>query len=64
MPATSLPDLITQFLNYLEIEKNSSKLTIRDYKHYLEVFARWFEIHMKDKGVADINLATIRAYRK
>jgi site-specific recombinase XerD len=63
MPATSLPDLITQFLNYLEIEKNSSKLTIRDYKHYLEVFARWFEIHMKDKGVADINLATIRAYR-
>jgi site-specific recombinase XerD len=63
MPATSLPDLITQFLNYLEIEKNSSKLTIRDYKHYLAVFSRWFEIHMPEKSVADINLAMIRAYR-
>ena len=37
----SLPELISQFLEYLEIEKNCSKLTIRDYRHYLEVFEKW-----------------------
>lgn len=63
MSSTSLPDLITQFLNHLEIEKNASKLTIRDYKHYLKVFTRWFEIHMPDKTVADIKLPVIRDYR-
>lgn len=34
----SLPKLINEFLEYLEIERNVSKLTIRNYKHYLERF--------------------------
>lgn len=36
-----LNKLITDFLEYLEIEKNVSKLTIRNYKHYLARFARF-----------------------
>lgn len=35
---TSLPELVQQFLEYLEIERNCSSLTIRNYKHYLERF--------------------------
>lgn len=62
MPA-SLPELIDQFLEYLEIEKNSSKLTVRDYRHYLKIFERWFGIHMKDKSVQDIDLTVVRKYR-
>lgn len=62
MPAP-LPELIQQYLEYLEIEKNASKLTIRNYKHYLQVFERWFEIHMKEKSVEDINLSVVRRYR-
>lgn len=58
-----LPSLIDQFLEYLEIEKNCSKLTIRDYKHYLVVFNRWFDIYMKGKSVADLDLMSIRKYR-
>ena len=33
-----LTTLIQEFLEYLEIEKNVSKLTIRNYKHYLKRF--------------------------
>jgi site-specific recombinase XerD len=33
-----LQTLIQEFLEYLEIEKNVSKLTIRNYKHYLHRF--------------------------
>jgi site-specific recombinase XerD len=33
-----LATLITEFLEYLEVERNVSRLTIRNYKHYLERF--------------------------
>lgn len=60
---TSLPQLIDQFLEYLEIEKNCSKLTIRDYRHYLQFFFDWFSKSYPTKSVADINLDLIRKYR-
>lgn len=34
----SFKDSILQFLEYLEIERNCSRLTIRNYRHYLERF--------------------------
>src|SRR3989338_8257965 len=34
-----LPALVNEFFEYLEIERNLSHLTIRDYRHYLENFA-------------------------
>lgn len=58
-----LSGLIDQFLEYLEIEKNCSKLTIRDYKHYLEVFNNWFITTLPGKTVEDLDLSTIRKYR-
>lgn len=58
-----LPNLIDQFLEYLEIEKNCSKLTIRDYRHYLEVFNLWFAENMNGKSIADLDLVTVRKYR-
>ncbi len=54
---------INQYLEYLEIEKNSSKLTIRNYRFYLERFAAWFEHNGKAKGIDDINTDVIRKYR-
>ncbi|MBI3984588.1 MAG: tyrosine-type recombinase/integrase [Candidatus Levybacteria bacterium] len=58
-----LPGLIDQFLEYLEIEKNCSKLTLRDYKHYLLVFNNWFTSTQPTKTVENLDLATIRKYR-
>lgn len=54
-----LPGLIDQFLEYLEIEKNCSKLTIRDYKHYLEVFNAWYS----PRSIDNLDLPTVRKYR-
>lgn len=54
---------IDQFLEYLEIEKNSSKLTIRDYRHYLEVFKNWYSPSPQGKPIEDLKLADVRKYR-
>ncbi|MBI2621549.1 MAG: tyrosine-type recombinase/integrase [Candidatus Levybacteria bacterium] len=60
---TKLPDLIDDFLEYLEIEKNCSKLTIRDYRHYLEVFNDWYIRTIPDKSLEKLDLSDIRRYR-
>lgn len=60
---TELNKLIDEFLEYLEIEKNCSKLTIRDYRHYLEVFADWHQAQLGAKGMGTLDLATVRKYR-
>lgn len=63
MTTTPLPELIDQFLEYLEIERNCSKLTIRDYRHYLETFQKWFTTTLPGKTVENLDLAIIRKYR-
>jgi site-specific recombinase XerD len=59
----NLPELINQFLEYLEIEKNCSKLTIRDYRHYLDVFNEWFDTTLPGKSLEDLDLTLVRKYR-
>lgn len=59
----SLNNLIDEFLEYLEIEKNCSKLTIRDYRHYLYVFADWYSSVAQDKDISDLDLVLIRKFR-
>lgn len=50
---------ITDFLEYLELERNASQLTIRNYDHYLKRFLSF----AKDIEPKDIDLALIRKYR-
>lgn len=61
----SLVTYIDQFLEYLEITRNSSKLTIRNYRHYLKRFSEFAEKHFNktvtDLSLIDMNL--IRDYR-
>lgn len=58
-----LPGLIDQFLEYLEIEKNCSKLTLRDYRHYLKVFSDWYTTSLPDKTIENLDLPTVRKFR-
>jgi len=60
---TELNNYINEFLEYMEIEKNCSKLTIRDYKHYLEIFNLWFSQNMPGKSIKDLDLGVVRKYR-
>lgn len=60
---TSLPELIDNFLEYLEIERNCSKLTIRDYRHYLKSFSNWFSSTLPHKSIEDLSIQDVRKYR-
>lgn len=55
----SLGQHITDFLEYLELERNTSQLTIRNYDHYL----RRFQGFAGDITPADITQELIRKYR-
>lgn len=55
--------LIEEFLECLEIERNCSKLTIRNYKHYLKRFSSWLKDNFPKTGMCDINLRIIKKYR-
>ena len=55
--------LITEFLEYLEIEKGFSPLTISEYKHYLKRFHNWLTGNSPAAKPGDINLELVRRYR-
>ena len=59
----SLDLLITEFLEYLEIEKGCSFLTIRVYRHYLDRFHNWLSENSPTRRAEDIDLELIRRYR-
>lgn len=55
----TLSALITDFLEYLELERNASQLTIKNYDHYLKRFLEF----AKDLEPSQIDLNLIRHYR-
>ena len=55
--------LIAEFLEYLEIQKGCSPLTIRDYRRYLERFHDWLAENSPATKPEDINLELVRRYR-
>lgn len=58
-----LQKYIQQYLEYLEVEKNSSKLTIRNYKFYLNRFADWFSSTQPGKSIKNIDTNMVRKFR-
>lgn len=59
---SKLDVLVQDFLDYCEVEKNKSRLTIRNYHHYLSRFSDF----ARSQGIAspsDITLDVVRAYR-
>jgi len=54
---------ITDFLEYLQVERGSSPLTIRNYIHYLSRFIAWMESHGLREELKDINPDMVRSFR-
>ena len=53
-----------RFLEHLEIEKNCSKLTIRNYEHYLNVFIKYLVDNGKQNPtIDDLNAESVRKFR-
>lgn len=59
---TPLHEQITRFLEYMEVERNVSKLTVRNYRHYLSRFADWFADH-GGTNISQLDLDTLRQFR-
>lgn len=57
----NLDNLIKQFLEYLEIEKNRSDKTVRNYNFYLKRFVTWF---CPDHSTAETTNAKKQNYNK
>lgn len=58
----NLPEYIRQFLEYCEVEKGHSILTIRNYQHYLDRFLEWGSEN-NIKKPSDITLDKVHKYR-
>lgn len=59
-----LTDLIQDFLEYCEIEKGHSELTIRNYEHYLNRFLEFMQKdYSREVSVKQITQDKIRSYR-
>lgn len=59
MAKTEIQNLKQEFLEYLEIEKNRSTKTVRNYDFYLRRFIEQSEV----KGPKDITLPTVKRFR-
>jgi len=54
---------VNNFLEYLEIERGSSPLTLRNYRHYLSRFVNWLKREKISLKLGDINPELVRQYR-
>ncbi len=52
-----------EFLDYLQVERGSSPLTIRNYRHYLKRFMVWLADSGIRQSLKDINQDVVRSYR-
>ena len=60
---TELSRKIEDFLNYLSVEKGSSPLTIRNYRHYLGRLNDWFIQNKKLASLKNINPDIVHDFR-
>jgi len=54
---------IKRYLSFIEVEKNYSKFTIRNYSHYLLIFREWFEKHYAQEYIEKLTSEMVRKYR-
>jgi site-specific recombinase XerD len=54
---------IKRYLSFIEVEKNYSKFTIRNYTHYLKMFRDWFEKHYAQEYIEKLTSEMVRRYR-
>ncbi|MFC1790008.1 site-specific tyrosine recombinase/integron integrase [Patescibacteria group bacterium] len=59
----NLVELVEDFLQSLQIEKNCSLLTIRNYRHWLGRFLKWVDANYGSILPISIDLEKIRKYR-
>jgi len=59
----TLKKLIGKYLRYIELEKNYSAYTLRNYRHYLSFFRRWFEKKYEQEYIQRLTSEMVTKYR-
>jgi site-specific recombinase XerD len=59
----TIAEATEQFLQYLEIEKGYSRLTVESYRRYLGRFAQWVADSTTAASVGEVNVELVRDYR-
>lgn len=54
---------VRDFLEYLQVERGSSPLTLRNYRHYLTRFIKWMDSSGVRENLKDINPDLIKNFR-
>jgi len=54
---------VNQFLEYLQVERGCSPLTIRNYRHYLTRFINWMDSQGIREDLSNINPEVVRRFR-
>ncbi len=54
---------VNQFLEYLQVEKGASPLTLRNYRHYLSRLINWMDSEGLHEDLSDINQEIVRNFR-
>lgn len=63
MSTSTKPEVaMINFLEHLEVERNVSQLTIRNYGHYIRRFVTWFT-DQKRSDLKELDLEVLRKYR-
>ncbi len=60
---SEIGDKVEEFLTYLQVERGSSPLTLRNYRHYLKRFIEFMQKEGVQLGLTDINQEVVRSYR-
>lgn len=60
---SQLEGFVNEFLEYIEVERNLSPLTIRNYRIYLIRFCDWIYDNYGDISIESIDIKMIRKYR-
>jgi site-specific recombinase XerD len=58
-----LSKLLIDYLEYLEVERQVSPYTVRNYLHYLNRFVDWYKHTSQSNSIKDLDLQTISKYR-
>jgi len=61
-PSTFVQPALAAFIEHLEVERNVSRLTIRNYSHYLRRFIEWYAEQGKD-DLKSLDSELVRAWR-
>lgn len=60
---TEIERLIQDFLDHLEVERGVSRLTVRNYSHYLRRFSGWLKKQGSSGKISEVTQELVRQYR-